>query len=190
MPSPRKSASNDTRSRDTRTALINAARALFIRDGFHATPTPQIVADAGVTRGALYHHYADKTALFRAVVEAEAAAVAAEIEAATAGFTAPRRALLTGASAWFTAMEAPGRTRLLLQDGPAVLGLAAMEKIDSQTGARSLHAGLTAAHCTEPDSFAPLLSAAFDRAALAIATGQPRAPYEQAIARLLTAALP
>lgn len=190
MPSPRKSASNAARSADTRAALLIAARALFVAKGFHATSTPEIVARAGVTRGALYHHYADKIELFAAVLRREAAAVAAEVAAATASHAAPRRALLTGASAWFTAMEAPGRIRLLLQDGPAVLGREAMDRIDIETGARKLPATLAAAHCADTASFTPLLSAAYDRAATEIAAGRPRAALEQAIARLISAALP
>ncbi|HEV3132054.1 MAG TPA: helix-turn-helix domain-containing protein, partial [Acidimicrobiales bacterium] len=55
--------------RDTRRALIATARQLFAEDGFQATRTEEIVQRAGLTRGALYHHFRDKEDLFRAVFE-------------------------------------------------------------------------------------------------------------------------
>ena len=65
--------------------MIAAARKLFTEKSYAETATPEIVAAAGVTRGALYHHFEDKQALFRAVVEREAETVAAEIERAPPG---------------------------------------------------------------------------------------------------------
>uniref|UniRef100_UPI001ABCFCCB SDR family NAD(P)-dependent oxidoreductase n=1 Tax=Variovorax paradoxus TaxID=34073 RepID=UPI001ABCFCCB len=73
---------NKERTETTRQALTEAARALFVDQGYGQTSTPDIVAAAGITRGALYHHYADKRDLFRHVLEQESRAVAAEIAAA------------------------------------------------------------------------------------------------------------
>lgn len=168
---------NDERTEATRGALLDAARALFIDKGYAATGTPEIVAAAGLTRGALYHHFADKAALLRGVLEREAAAVAAEIERASRGQATARAALLAGAGAYFAAMSLPGRTRMLLLDGPAVLGRAEMDRIDQATAAGALRDGL--AHGMAQGelrrlplaALTTLLSAAFDRAALAIADG-------------------
>lgn len=169
--------SNEARSGAMRAALMAAGREIFVSAGFAAATTPAIVAAAGVTRGALYHHFTDKTALFEAVIRAEAGAVAAAIDAATVAPADPLEALRTGGRAFLQAMKAPGRARLLLVEGPAVLGPAAMAAIDAATGAATLRAGLAEAMAQgllrplPPDATAQVLSACYDRAALAIASG-------------------
>jgi AcrR family transcriptional regulator len=182
------SRSNRERTEQTRQALIAAGRRLFVEKGYAETATPEIVAEAGVTRGALYHHFEDKRGLFRAVIECEAKAVAEAIEAHSASCDAPRATLIAGASAYFDAMRAEGRTRLLLIEAPAVLGLSATSAIDAENAEATLRAGLAAMlpeAGTMLESLTSLLSAAFDRAAIAIETGAERRPYEQAIAVLL-----
>jgi AcrR family transcriptional regulator len=182
------SRSNRERTEQTRQALIDAGRRLFVEKGYAETATPEIVAAAGVTRGALYHHFEDKKALFRAVIECEARAVAGTIEAHSASHDAPRAALIAGASAYFDAMMAEGRTRLLLIEAPAVLGLPATATIDAENAEATLRAGLAAMLPQAGATLAPLtllLSAAFDRAAIAIEAGGERRDYEQAIAVLL-----
>jgi len=169
--------SNEARSGAMRAALVAAGREIFVSAGFAAATTPAIVAAAGVTRGALYHHFTDKTALFGAVIRAEAEAVADAINAATVASHDPLEALRTGGRAFLQAMTAPGRARLLLVEGPAALGPAAMAAIDAATGAATLRAGLAEAMAQgvlrplPPDATAQALSACYDRAALAIAGG-------------------
>ncbi|MBY6155453.1 TetR/AcrR family transcriptional regulator [Vannielia litorea] len=180
--------SNEARTRETREALLVAARNCFVSKGFAATGTPELVAAAGMTRGALYHHFADKTDLFRAVIEAEAEAVAAAIRAAAPADVPVIEALLSGADAYFTAMEAPGRARLLLVEAPAVLGLSELARLDDQTGGATLREALTALRLQAPiPETAQMLSAMFDRAALAIAEGADPALYRAALAHLLNA---
>ena len=168
-------ATNRERTESTQLALLEAARALFVSKGYGDTSTPEIALAAGITRGALYHHFADKRDLFRQVLAREAMAVAADIEAATPERLSPREALLQGSEAYLDAMTVPGRTRLLLVDGPAVLGMAKIMAIDDANAAHSLRQGLTRAGMgrgeVSVDALSQLLSAAFDRAALEIDAG-------------------
>ena len=183
--------SNRDRTEATRADLIAAARKLFTEKSYAETGTPEIVAAAGVTRGALYHHFADKQALFAAVVEQEAAAVAQEIERASPPSLFPRDALIAGSDAYLAAMRTFGRTRLLLLDGPAVLGRAAMDAIDNRHGSRSLREGLVAAMRAQAmtrlpaEALTALLAAAFDRAALAIETGASAEDYRAVLMALI-----
>ncbi|EYS91703.1 TetR family transcriptional regulator [Cupriavidus sp. SK-4] len=163
--------SNRERTEATRQALLDAARALFVSRGYGDTSTPDVCAAAGITRGALYHHFADKRDLFRHVLAEEAAAVADDIEAAAPAGLDAADALIAGAQAYLEAMTVPGRTRLLLVEGPAVLGLRETLALDDANAARTLREGLEAAGLDPQGDVAPLLSAAFDRAALEIEAG-------------------
>ena len=112
------------RAADTREALIAAARSLFADPGFADAALETIVRDAGVTRGALYHHFADKTELFAAVferVEAEMAQRMAEAVAA-ARETDPVEVMRLGTRFWLDACADPEVQRIVLMDAPAVLG--------------------------------------------------------------------
>ncbi|MDQ2703733.1 MAG: TetR/AcrR family transcriptional regulator [Pseudomonadota bacterium] len=181
---------NRDRTEATRRDLIAAARRLFTEKSYAETSTPEIVAAAGVTRGALYHHFADKQALFLAVIEQEAADVAAEIEAAFEPDD-PRAALVAGSDAYFQAMRVPGRTRLLLLDGPAVLGRTALDEIDGRHGNRTLREALLAMMESGTMKRLPvgvlteLLGAAYDRAALAIEAGAPADGYRRTLTALI-----
>ncbi len=112
------------RSAATRDALVAAARRLFAAQGFAEVATDTIVAAAGVTRGALYHQFADKTALFDAVLEAVEADIARRLaqEAAAAGITDPVEALRHAVRTWLEICVEPEIHRIALIDGPSVLG--------------------------------------------------------------------
>ena len=189
MQEPSKRRSNRDRTEATRAALIGAARALFVEKGYAETGTPEIVTAAAVTRGALYHHFADKTDLFRAVAVEEARAVAREIETGAVPAASPRDAILMGTDAYFSAMSVPGRARLLLIETPAVLPLPEVADLHRLSGAEELRAGLAAVLAETDDTvlgaLADVLSAGFDRAALAIASGAPVDPYRTAMDRIL-----
>jgi len=179
------------RTDTTRAALVAAARELFLARGYAATGTPEIVAAAGLTRGALYHHFADKTALFLAVAEQLAQEVADDVARGSAGHDRPIDALLAGAEAYFSSMGQPGRARLLLLEAPSVLSPAQVMVLSERAGAQALNEGLTqllgSAHEPAPlHELTVLLSAAFDRAALAIAQGEAPGPYLDAFRRIFT----
>jgi len=179
------------RRAETRKALLTAARSLIVDRGYAETATPEIVKAADVTRGALYHHFADKADLMRALVRQESEAVAADIDAKTDTGQTPLEAFMSGARAYFSAMSVPGRAKIMLLEGPTVLGLAEMAEIDRETGGATLLEGLR--HATKHgaladnplEALADLLSSAFDRAALAIANGEDREAYEKATRKLL-----
>ena len=112
------------RAADTRDALISAARPLFAAQGFADVALETIVRDAGVTRGALYHHFADKTELFAAVfeqVEGEMAARMADAVAA-AGHSDPVEIMRLCAGLWLDACAEPEVQRIVLLEALAVLG--------------------------------------------------------------------
>lgn len=192
---PAQRRSQGERTDATRTALVSAARALFEARGFAGTGTPEIVAAANVTRGALYHHFADKTELFHAVARQVAQEVADGIAQRARRHRKPSEALLAGAQAYFAAMAEAGRARLLLLEAPAVLSAEQVMGLSDLAGFQALQEGLQDAlgesqPATPLRELSVLLSAAFDRAALAIARGEPAAPYEQAVRLLLSRLVP
>lgn len=182
---PAAARSNRDRTETTRAALLQAARELFVQRGYGDTSTPDICAAAGITRGALYHHFVDKKDLFRHVLHQEAQAVQAAIDAAAPVQLAPQAALRAGSEAYLDAMTVPGRTRLLLIEGPAALGVADSLAIDAANAAASLHAGLLETGLADAnvavDAIAQLLAAAFDRAALQIDAGADAAATRKAM---------
>ena len=165
----------EERRETTRRALVSAARQQFAELGYAATNTPSIATASGVTRGALYHHFADKQALFEAVVEEEHALLALAINAASAGDDEPGpiRALLAGGDAYLAAMQDPGRRRILLIDAPAVIAREKLDAIHARFGLKTLIDGVGAAMSAGAIRDLPvmplaqLLDALFDRAALA-----------------------
>lgn len=172
---------NVERTREMRERLLAAARRLFVEAGYAATSTPGIVEAAAVTRGALYHHFPDKAALFRAVVEREAALVAARVEAADDEAAGPLERLRNGARVYLEAMTEAGRARLLLVEAAAVLGPEAWRAIDRGASERPLRAGLVEAMAVGALQSLPLeattslLSALFERAVLDVLAGTPQA---------------
>ncbi|MBB5782693.1 TetR/AcrR family transcriptional regulator [Nonomuraea jabiensis] len=180
----------------TRQALLRESRRLFAERGYGAVSLSEIVAEAGVTKGALYHLFESKAELFRAVLEQVQQEVA-ETVARTADVHDDLWTRLTvGCQAFLTASTAPGVQRIMLVDGPAVLGWNEWRAMDEAASARHLADALT--DLIEEGTLAPqpvaplthLLSGAMNEAALWLAASDDPAnlPATQAaLARLLEA---
>lgn len=112
------------RSAATRGALVAAARPLFAEHGFASVGTEAIVQGAGVTRGAMYHQFDDKTELFAAVFEAVEQDVQARLmhSVDSSGVTDPIDAMELGADAWLEVCADPEVQQIVLLDAPVVLG--------------------------------------------------------------------
>jgi AcrR family transcriptional regulator len=120
--------------RETADRLLQIAKQIFLKQGFAATRTDDIIAGAGVTKGALYHHFSSKEQLFEAVYRSVEDDVANRIESACAGVSDPWEQLLAGCFAYLEACQDEGLQRILRLDGPAVLGLAKWAAIDREYG--------------------------------------------------------
>lgn len=159
----------------TRASLLREARLLFATEGYEAAGTEEIVKRAKVTRGALYHHFKDKRALFEAVFEEVARSIAGTIDEMAEPAPEPLAALIDGARGFFDACLDPAVRRIYLIDAPAVLGWHRWRELDAPHGVRTLREGVAAVLAKRPDaglSLEPitfLLSGAFNEAALWIA---------------------
>jgi AcrR family transcriptional regulator len=129
-------------SRSTRSALLEAARGLFAETGYAAVSTEEIVRRAGVTRGALYHHFRDKRDLFRAVFEQVEQEVAEKIAAAALSETDPWEQQTVALRAFLDVCLEPAVQRIVLVDAPSVLGLKVWRDIEAAYGLALVRAGL------------------------------------------------
>ena len=195
---------------DTRQALVDAARALFTAQGYAATGTEEIVAAARVTRGALYHHFQDKTDLFRAVMEQIAREVAehlidAELSrpaAPSPGQPAGQPAAQPPADAWDEVRDGlrafldlcvvtDDFQRIVLVEGPAVLGHEAWDDLVARHGSNLLAEWLSRA--VEQGRIAPvpiqpltrLLIAMISESSLYIARADDRSAARKAMGTVL-----
>jgi AcrR family transcriptional regulator len=115
----------DEYSEATRRALLDSAARLFAEKGFTATSLDEVAAEARVTKGAVYHHFANKQALFEAVADqAEEDACAAIMVAAAAEAPDTWRGVVAGLDSFLERCMDPVYRRLCFQEGPAVLGFA------------------------------------------------------------------
>ena len=186
-----RSANVAERAEATRAALVASARRLFVEKGYFDTGTEEIVRDAAVTRGALYHHFTDKKALFLAVFEAVETDLMSAAGARVAGDAFGR--LSAGLLGFLDASLTPEVQRVLLIDGPAVLGWQEWRALEAQYGLgaiRQLLSDAIAEGTISPqpvDPLANILLAAVDEAALYIANNEnPRVARDTAAVSMNT----
>jgi AcrR family transcriptional regulator len=129
----------------TRTALVAAGRELFGRHGYEAVSGEQIVAAAGVTRGALYHHFDGKRGLFAAVFEQVEADVLGRIDLSAAKPGGPLGSLLVAVDQFLEISLEEELQRIALLDGPAVLGWETWHEIEARYGLALVEGALQAA---------------------------------------------
>jgi AcrR family transcriptional regulator len=178
----------------TRAKLVKVARRLFAKHGYARVGTEEVVRRAGVTRGALYHQFADKKDLFRAVFEQiqEELALASAQRAMTEAD--PLSALRAGASYWLQASSEPEVQRICLLDAPAVLGWEEWREVGSRALVQieavlgeAMAAGLVDEQPTA--ALAHVLMGALDEAALYIAEADDedaaRAEVDQVLGRMI-----
>jgi len=181
----------------TKERLERVARELFGQHGFAGLGMEEVVAKAGVTRGALYHHYESKEGLFEAVVDGVMQDVHARLAAASAKQADPLDALEHGIGVYLKICADPKVQRILLVDAPAVLGWPRWRELDAKYGfglvkqalARAAKAGLLRQH--DVDVLAHVLLGALTEAAMAVARSphpaQMRKEVERALASVLAA---
>src|SRR5215475_8752700 len=131
-------------SESTRTTLIRVARALFTDPGYAQTSTEEIVRRAGMTRGALYHQYEDKKDLFRAVFESVEQELDDQITRAVLRETEPVAQMRAGIDAFLDALLDPAVRRIVVLDGPSVLGLQTWRRIDDDYSYKQVSGALRA----------------------------------------------
>jgi AcrR family transcriptional regulator len=178
------------RTEATTAALTAAARELFAADGFGATSLDAVVAKAGVTKGALYHHFAGKRELFAAVFAAEQRRLAAAIVAAYEREADPWRAFEAGCGAFIEACQEPGVQRIALLDAPAALGWETIRQLEAgslemmkQGIERAIEAGAIADRPAAP--LAHLLFGAICESAMVVARAEhPDAALRDALTEL------
>jgi AcrR family transcriptional regulator len=183
---------------DTRGALLSVARRLFASNGYDGTGTEQIVAEARVTRGALYHHFRDKSDLFRAVMAETAGDLAGQLigEHIDEPSGSPFEDVREGVSEFLDVCVAGDFQRIVLVDGPRVLGTDVWDELVDRYGrslleewlSRAVSAGDIAPVPVQP--LARLIIAMLTEASLAIARSaapaQTRAEMGATLDRLLT----
>ena len=175
-------------SRETQDRLIKVAKELFTSNGYAGTAMEDLVAKAGMTRGALYHQYADKRDLFRAVFEAVEAELGQQLAMAVAAETDPWGMLRAGARAFLGSATEPAIRRIVLIDGPAVLGWEEWRRIDSQHSlgmVRMIFEANIAAGNIPPQPVEPLahlIVGALNEAALAVAAAEDAAGARESFA--------
>ena len=161
----------------TSEAIQTAARRLFGTQGFAATTMDEIAEAAGIAKGAVYHHFKTKEAVFEAVFDLVSRDLVAEIDSAARAEKDVLAAMVAGTQHYFAATAKGATGQIILRDGPAVLGWERWREIDAKhfggkfprALAAAMDAGVIAKQPIEP--LARLLLGAVTEAAVAVSAG-------------------
>jgi AcrR family transcriptional regulator len=171
-------ATQAARREKTRTAIVKAAKRIFGERGFAATTMDEIAAGAHVAKGAVYHHFSTKEALFEEVFEQASLELVSDLDRISRAEKDALAAMAAGTQAYFTACSKGPTGQIILRDGPAVLGWERWREIDAKHfGGKfplaltvAMETGLIARQPVEP--LARLLLGAVTEAAVACASGR------------------
>jgi AcrR family transcriptional regulator len=162
----------------TRGQLIEVATRLFAEHGYEDTSIEAVLAAAGVSRGALYHHFSGKDALFEAVLKSVEDSITAQLNAVVRDVSGAVATINAAALAWVDLAGDPVIQRIVLTDGPSVLGWERWRTMDEQYAVGAMR-GLLQAVCDEGNlapelvnSFAHMILAALDEIAVVIARAE------------------
>ncbi len=179
----------------TRSSLVDEAARLFAARGYAGTSLDEVVARAAVTKGALYHHFAGKQDLFRAVFERTEEAAMAAIQQQMAAETDPWERARTGIGGFLAACQEPGYRRIVLEEGPVALGIEHWRESEQRTTfamLRSVAADLLADHSVDHglvEAFTQVFFGALSAAGQAIATAEDAEATGERVATVLAAIL-
>lgn len=173
---------NSDRAKATRERLVEVATRLFTEHGYDGTSTEAVLRESGVSRGALYHHFDSKKALFDAVLEAVDAALMeqAAAEAATLVGDDPRTLLRHACVRWLRLAQQPAVRQIVLIDGPSVVGWPRWRELDERYALGLLKQALAeiatvgGLRVELVDVFAHILLASLGEVALLVARSEAR----------------
>lgn len=178
---------NVERGQATRAHIIDVAMRLFATHGYDGTSIEAVLAESGVSRGSLYHHFAGKDALFLAVLEAVGARLTEQTTLALADARDPVEVLRIGSVQWIRQAGDPVVQQIMLIDAPAVLGWQRWRELDEQStlgfirGAIAYAAEAGRVDQRHVDVFAHIVLAAANEVAMMIAlAGDSAAVIEEA----------
>jgi AcrR family transcriptional regulator len=169
---------NVERGQATRAHVIEVATRLFTTHGYDGTSIAQVLAEAGVSRGSLYHHFDGKDALFMGVLAEVAARVGQRMTEAEAGAPDPLAALRAGCLAWIGRAGDPVVRQTVLIDAPAVLGWQRWRELDENGNLGWIRAAVGHAaqigrvRADHVDAFAHIVLAAINEVALMVARAE------------------
>lgn len=136
--------------------MLGAARECFAERGYRGAAAEEVVRRAGVTRGAMYHHFGDKLGLFRAVVEELEGEIDGRVERAAGSVEGPFETVMAGHRAFLDACLEPEVKQILLIDGPAALGWEEWHRIEADHALAQIERGLRRLAGEEERSLRPL----------------------------------